>query len=90
MCCDHVLSPHDAQRRRLPLLLPDPTLLLPVRQREKQQQQQQQQQQLQQQNEPSPSTITAAEVEMWSAVEACATSEFVFFCGLLMRVCSME
>ena len=70
MCCDYVHSPRQAQGQRLPLLLPDPALLLPVRQ---QQQQQQQQQSSSIDTEPRASAVAGAETQMWSAVSRCDT-----------------
>jgi hypothetical protein len=72
MCCDHVHSPQQSQGLRLPLLLPDPSLLLPVRRHE---QQQQQQQPAVAPEEPCASSIAAAEISMWSAVGQCSTSQ---------------
>jgi hypothetical protein len=82
MCCEHVGSPQQAQSHRLPLLLPDATLLLPVRRQQEQQQQEQVQVQGEQEQQcfadeaaPSSSSVASAEIKMWSSVGSCNTGD---------------
>jgi hypothetical protein len=95
MCCDHVHSPQLAQGHRLPLLLPDPSLLVPVRQQQQQQQQEQEQEQKQEEEQqpvadispPSSSSIARAEISAWAAVASCSTGhETSFVVFILQRV----
>jgi hypothetical protein len=80
MCCDHVHSPQLAQGHRLPLLLPDPSLLVPVRQQQQQQQQvEEEQQPVADISPPSSSSIARAEISAWAAVGSCSTGHVTSF-----------